>query len=55
MTLSKYNLGRNGRWRLREAFTRDRGSVKQEGVYRRAYEVVGKARKRIADHLDYFN
>ena len=29
--------------------------LKQEEVYRRAYETVGEARKGIADYLRYFN
>ena len=30
-------------------------SLKQEEVYRHAYETVGQAKKRIADYLHYFN
>ena len=30
-------------------------SLKQEEVYRRAYETVAEARKGIADYLRYFN
>ena len=44
-----------GRWPGNVYVERLWRSLKQEEVYRHAYETVGEARKGIADYLRYFN
>ena len=44
-----------GRWSGNAYVERLWRSLKQEEVYWHAYETVGEAKKRIADHLRYFN
>ena len=44
-----------GRWLDNVYVERLWRSLKQEEVYRRAYETVAEARKGIADYLRYFN
>ena len=44
-----------GRWPGNAYVERLWRSLKQEEVYRHAYETVGEARKGIADYLRYFN
>ena len=44
-----------GRWLDNVYVERLWCSLKQEEVYRRAYETVGEAKKAIAEYLRYFN
>ena len=51
----RISMDGKGRWLDNVYVERFWRSLKQEEVYRRAYETVGEARKGIAHHLRYFN
>ena len=51
----RISMDGKGRWLDNVYVERLWRSLKQEEVYRRAYETVSEARKRIADYLRYFN
>ncbi len=51
----RISMDGKGRWLDNVYVERLWRSLKQEEVYRRAYETVGEARKGIADYLRYFN
>ena len=51
----RISMDGKGRWLDNVYVERLWRSLKQEEVYRRAYETVSEARKGIADYLRYFN
>ncbi len=51
----RISMDGKGRWLDNVYVERLWRRLKQEEVYRRAYETVGEARKGIADYLRYFN